>query len=261
MKIAAGVEYRGHTYSGWQKQTHSPSIQEQVESALSSVANQPVAVTCAGRTDAGVHALNQVIHFETDALREDRAWVFGGNTYLPGDIALTWARAVAADFHARYRALSRLYQYIILNRPARPALNTHHVAWEPRALDPEKMSQAALSLTGEHDFTSYRAKSCQATSPIREIKKIAVRREGEYIYILIEANAFLHHMVRNIAGVLMAIGMGRQKVGWEMEVLKAKDRAHGGVTAAASGLYLLDVNYPEKYGIPKARQSPVFEWV
>ena len=250
MKIAAIVEYDGSNYSGWQRQKHSVSVQEHVEAALSAVADHPLAVTCAGRTDAGVHALNQVIHFETDATRDAHSWVLGANSGLPGDISLTWAKPVHEGFHARYSATSRIYKYVILNRPARPGLGRGHVTWECRRLDCDRMSRAALSLIGEHDFTSYRATACQAKNPVRTVLNLAVERKNEYVIIMVEANAFLHHMVRNIAGVLMGIGMGRHEVGWELDVLNARSRDCGGVTAAADGLYLTGVNYPEEYGIP-----------
>ena len=250
MKIAAGVEYDGSHYSGWQIQKHSPSVQERVEAALSAVADHKVAVTCAGRTDAGVHALSQVVHFESGADRDTHSWVLGANTHLPVDISLTWAKLVQVDFHARYSAMSRVYKYIILNRPARPGLGHGYVTWECRPLDAGRMSEAATSLVGEHDFTSYRATSCQAKSPVRNVLHLNIKRENDYVIIVVEANAFLHHMVRNIAGVLMAIGMGKQAPGWELEVLAAKSRDCGGVTAAPDGLYLAGVNYPEKYAIP-----------
>ena len=250
MKIAAGVEYDGSRYSGWQIQKHSTSVQARVEAALSAVADHTVAVTCAGRTDAGVHALNQVVHFESGAERDTHSWVLGANTHLPGDISLTWAKPVQADFHARYSATSRIYRYIILNRPARPGLGHGYVTWECRRLDAGKMSEAAASLVGEHDFTSYRAAACQAKTPVRNVLSLTVKRENDYVIIVVEANAFLHHMVRNIAGVLMAIGMGKHAVGWELDVLEARSRDCGGVTAAPDGLYLAAVNYPEKYGIP-----------
>ena len=250
MKIAAVVEYDGSHYCGWQRQKHSVSVQAHVEAALSAVADRPLAVTCAGRTDAGVHALNQVIHFETDVVRDAHSWVLGANSHLPGDISLTWASPVHGDFHARYSATSRSYKYVILNRPARPGPARGQVTWECRRLDSDRMSRAAASLLGEHDFTSYRAKSCQAKTPVRDVLNLVVRRQNEFVIIVIEANGFLHHMVRNIAGVLMGIGMGKHEVGWELEVLHAKNRECGGVTAAADGLYLTGVKYPEQYGIP-----------
>ncbi|MBF8268602.1 MAG: tRNA pseudouridine synthase A [Gammaproteobacteria bacterium] len=251
MKIAAVLEYCGSRYSGWQYQHHTTSIQQHVESALTRVADHEVRVHCAGRTDAGVHALNQVIHFETDSVRPVHAWVAGSNTYLPADISLLWVQPIADDFHARYSALRRSYRYIILNRPTRPGLNRDLVSWEHWPLDVDLMRVAASDLIGEHDFTSFRAAGCQAKVPIREVQKLEVFRSGEYVVIEITANAFLQHMVRNIAGVLMAIGSGKQAIDWVRQILEARDRTKGGVTAPASGLYLTRVEYPETYGIPK----------
>ncbi len=259
MKISAGVEYHGSQYAGWQRQQHSASVQERVEDALAAVADHPVRVTCAGRTDAGVHALGQVIHFETEAARQSHSWVLGANTQLPGDISIIWAQPAAADFHARYSALSRSYRYLILNRPARPGLHHLRVAWECRRLDADRMSRAAAALVGEHDFTSYRAASCQAHTAVRKVTTLDVRRCGEFIIIFIEANAFLHHMVRNIVGVLMSIGLRRQEVGWAQDVLAARDRACGGVTAAPHGLYLAEVKYPAEYAVPVRRTAPLAE--
>lgn len=251
MKIAAVIEYRGSRYSGWQNQKHASSIQQHVETALSKIADHDVRVHCAGRTDAGVHALHQVVHFETTALRPPHAWVMGSNTYLSDDVCILWAQQVDDDFHARYSAVRRSYRYIIHNRPVRPALNPDLVTWEYQPLDADRMGRAAAGLIGEHDFSSYRAAGCQAKAPVREVHKLTVFRRGEYIVIDIAANAFLQHMVRNITGVLMAIGAGRADPGWAQQVLAARDRTRGGVTAPANGLYLARVDYPEKYQIPK----------
>src|SRR3990172_1539802 len=251
MKIAAVIEYRGSRYSGWQHQQHATSIQQLVEAALARVADHEVRVHCAGRTDTGVHALNQVIHFETNSVRPVNAWVAGSNTYLSDDISLLWAQPIADDFHARYSALRRSYRYIILNRPMRPGLICDVVAWEHRPLDVNPMHRAASDLIGEHDFSSYRAAGCQAKVPVREVQKLEVFRSGEYVVIEITANAFLQHMVRNIAGVLMAIGSGKQDIDWARQILDARDRTKGGVTAPANGLYLTRVEYPEAYGIPE----------
>ena len=250
MKIAAVIEYRGSQFSGWQNQKHASSIQQHVETALARIADHEIRVHCAGRTDAGVHALNQVIHFETTAMRPPRAWIAGSNTYLSDDVCILWAQQVADDFHARYSAVCRSYRYVILNRPARPALNPDLVTWEYQPLDANRMGQAAACLIGEHDFTSYRAAGCQAQVPIREVQQLSVFRNGEYVVIDITANAFLQHMVRNIAGVLIAIGAGRENTEWAQQVLAARDRTRGGVTAPANGLYLTRVGYPEKYQIP-----------
>lgn len=250
MKIALGIEYAGCHYLGWQKQDISPTIQEVLETALSEIANDDIKVICAGRTDTGVHALQQVVHFETNAERDYEAWLLGTNTRLPNDIAVTWALNVDGDFHARFSAESRTYQYLILNRRARPAVFNGLVTWEKQKLDYESMKQASRSLIGEHDFTSFRASACQAKSPIRTIEKLEINQIGGWYLITISANAFLHHMVRNISGVLMAIGKGKKEIDWAAEVLAAKDRKAGGVTAPPDGLYLTNIKYPAKYIIP-----------
>lgn len=250
MKIALGLEYCGTAYSGWQRQRHTGSIQQYVEEALSHIADDTVTVQCAGRTDAGVHAWHQVIHFESEVCREMHSWVLGGNVNLPSDISLLWAKNVSDEFNARFSATGRSYQYIILNRRARPGTIHGYVTWEPRPLDELLMQQAAVSLLGEHDFTSFRAIECQARSPVREVRRLEITRSGEYVIIDIEANAFLHHMVRNITGVLMAIGTGKMPVTWAQEVLAAKDRSLGGVTVPATGLYLKEVHYPAHFNIP-----------
>lgn len=257
MKIAAGIEYCGSRYSGWQRQKHSPGIQQYVEEALSSVADRQIHVQCAGRTDTGVHALHQVIHFETEVNRAPRSWVFGANANLDPDITLLWALPVSGDFHARYSASGRRYRYLILNRPTRPGVNNGFTAWEYRALDVELMAAAAGFLVGEHDFTSFRGRGCQSRSPVREVRRLEVSRVGEYIVIDIHANAFLMHMVRNIVGVLTAVGMGRQEPGWVQAVLAARDREQGGVTAPPQGLYLMEIDYPDSYGIPR-RSTPAW---
>ncbi len=251
MKIALGLEYCGTQYSGWQRQKHTHSIQACVEGALSSVADETIQVHCAGRTDAGVHALHQVIHFETKAERDMRGWVMGSNVHLPSDISVLWAQPASEDFHARYSALSRTYRYLILNRPlARPGLNQYRVTWEYRLLDLDRMQRAAQCLIGEHDFSSFRAVECQSNSPMRNVMRLEICRNQDQVTIEIEANAFLHHMVRNIAGVLMDIGAGKAPVTWTTELLELRDRKLGGVTAAPHGLYLVQVNYPERYSIP-----------
>ena len=252
MKIAIGMEYCGTGIHGWQKQKQTPTVQDCVERALSSVANHPVQVYCAGRTDAGVHALQQVIHFETPAQRELHAWVLGGNISLPNSISLLWAREMDDDFHARFSATGRTYRYVILNRRARPGILHGQVSWEARPLDVERMREASKVFLGTHDFSAYRAIHCQAKSPVREVRRLDIVQKGEFIVIDIEANAFLHHMVRNIAGVLMAIGMGQEQPIWAKQVLEARDRTVGGVTATPDGLYLINVEYPEHFEIPKA---------
>ncbi len=250
IRIAAGVEYCGLGFLGWQSQSHGPTVQAAVESALSRVADAPIHVQCAGRTDAGVHALAQVIHFDTPVMRTPRAWMLGGNVHLPPAVAITWAREVATGFHARFTALERTYRYVILNRSARPGLLAGRVTWECRDLNEQRMRAASGSLVGEHDFSAYRAVNCQARNPVRTVSRLDVQRHGEFIVLDIRANAFLHHMVRNIAGVLMTIGMGTKPESWAGEVLHTRDRRLGGVTADAGGLYLAGVRYPDEFGIP-----------
>ncbi|MEM6998407.1 MAG: tRNA pseudouridine(38-40) synthase TruA [Pseudomonadota bacterium] len=250
MKIALGIEYAGCHYFGWQKQDISPTIQEVLETALSEIANEEINVVCAGRTDTGVHALQQVVHFETTAERDYEAWLLGTNTRLPNDIAVIWALNVDDEFHARFSAESRTYQYLILNRRARPAVLNSLVTWENQKLDFHRMKQASQCLIGEHDFTSFRASACQAKSPIRTIEKFEIKQIDDWYMLTIRANAFLHHMVRNIAGVLMMIGKGKKEIDWAAEVLATKDRTAGGVTAPPHGLYLANIKYPEKYIIP-----------
>ena len=249
VRIALGVEYDGSRFCGWQIQPRARTVQACIEEALSRVADQPLRVHCAGRTDTGVHALGQVVHIETDARREARSWVFGANSNLPSDVCVLWARGARADFHARFSAIARRYRYLILNRPARSGLWASKITWERRQLDAERMSAAALCLRGEHDFSAFRSPGCQAKTPVRTIHRIEVRRSGPIVAIDIEANAFLHHMVRNIAGMLLAIGRGEAMIGWAREVLDGRDRTLGGVTAPPEGLYLMAVCYPETDGI------------
>jgi tRNA pseudouridine38-40 synthase len=248
---AAGIEYLGAAYSGWQAQHHSPSVQRSVEQALSAVADQPVGVIAAGRTDAGVHAFQQVIHFDCDRDRNDHAWLLGANTHLPDDIGLRWVRAVPQDFDARRRATARRYRYVILNSRARPALLAGRAGWMPVPLDETRMHRAAQDLLGEHDFSSFRDAECQSKSPMRNVHSLTVRRLGDFILLDIEANAFLHHMVRNITGVLTAVGQGRQSEAWVREVLEHRDRRRGGVTVEPDGLYFVGPVYPDHFGLPK----------
>ena len=252
---AVGLEYDGSSYAGWQTQESAPSIQAVVERALSTVADHPVTLTGAGRTDAGVHALQQVAHFDASAVRSARSWVYGANTQLPPDVAALWAVQVPETFHARYSASSRTYRYVILNRGTRPALGRNRVCWVHAPLDQDRMVQAASTLVGEHDYSAFRSSECQSRTPIRRVEAIDVRREGRYVIIEAHANAFLHHMVRNIAGVLIRIGLGEAEVGWAREVLEGRDRRLGGVTAPAGGLYLVAVSYPGEFGLPAAGDS------
>jgi len=260
MRIAAGIEYDGSKFCGWQLQKDAVrTVQGEVEAALGKVANHEVRVICAGRTDTGVHATGQVIHFETDAVRDERAWVFGANANLPKDIVLLWAKPVSDEFHARFSARRRSYRYVIFTREVRPTFLAGRVTWHYHELDTERMQQAGNLLLGEHDFSSYRAVACQAKSPVRTLHRLEVSRQGPFIFIDVEANGFLHHMVRNIAGVLMAIGESERPVVWSREVLEARDRSLGGVTAHPCGLYLTAVGYPEQFGIPQLSPlSPVW---
>ena len=251
MRIAAIVEYDGSNFSGWQRQDHARSVQGVVEDALSRVADEPIQVTVAGRTDAGVHGLAQVIHFDTSAARSEYSWVRGANSNLPADVALLWAAPVDDGFHARYSATGRHYHYVILNRPIRPTYLARRVTHEFRLLDVKPMQEAARHLVGEHDFTSFRAAECQAKSPVRELRALEITRHGELVHVRAHANAFLQHMVRNLAGVLMTIGAGEREPGWAREVLEARDRAAGGVTAAPDGLYLREIEYPDSFMIPR----------
>lgn len=251
MRVALGVQYDGSGFRGWQaQQPGTRTVQTALEQALAKVANHPVRVVCAGRTDAGVHGLGQVAHFDTTAVRSQRAWVLGGNAHLPLDVSLNWARETPEDFHARFSALARRYRYVILNRAQRSALWRQRAAWHYRPLDAERMHRAGQALIGEHDFSAFRAAECQARHPIRAVHAISVRRYGDSVVLDVQANAFLHHMVRNIAGVLMAIGAGDRPLEWAQQVLEQRDRTQAGVTAPAEGLYLLAVQYPERFGLP-----------
>lgn len=258
MRIALGIEYDGRAFCGWQFQDHSPSVQEVVEKALSKVADHFVRVTCAGRTDTGVHATEQVIHFDTEVTREPHQWVKGVNANLPNSVTILWAQEISDEFHARFKAFRRAYRYVIFSRKTRPSYLSGLVTWDYRTLDEQRMQEAANYLIGEHDFTSYRALGCQAHSPVRTLYQFNITRKGNFIFLDIEANAFLHHMVRNMAGVLMTIGAGEQNTVWAKEVLELKDRTLGGITAAPHGLYLVRVDYPEEFELPKITNLPSF---
>ena len=256
MRIALGVEYDGTGFSGWQIQEGSRTIQGCLEEALSKVADHQVRVVCAGRTDAGVHAMGQVVHFDTGAVRDPHAWVAGTNANLPKEIVVLWSQAVSDEFHARYSALGRSYRYVIFNRKVRPSFLAARVAWEYRPLEERRMMDAARYLVGQHDFSSFRDSACQAKNPVRHVMKLEVTRQGQFIFIDVVANAFLHHMVRNIAGVLMEIGAGKKEPLWAKEVLEAKNRTLGGVNAPPDGLYLMAVAYPGDFAIPHLPQTP-----
>lgn len=257
-KLALGIEYDGSRYSGWQRQQEVSSVQEKLENALAKVANHPVSVCCAGRTDAGVHGTGQVVHFETISARKDAAWTLGVNTHLPDDIAVRWVKSVADDFHARFSATARRYRYVIYNRRLRPAILRRGVTHFYHPLDVDKMQRAGQSLLGENDFTSFRAVQCQSRTPWRNLMHLNVSRFGAYVVVDIKANAFVHHMVRNIVGSLMEIGCGNRQESWMAELLAAKDRTLAAATARADGLYLVSVDYPEHYEIPRPPMGPLF---
>lgn len=257
-RIAAAVEYDGSSFCGWQRQTHSPSVQAEVEAALTSVANQPVTVACAGRTDTGVHGTNQIIHFDTSAERVPRNWLLGANANLPFSIRVHWVEEKPAQFHARFSATARTYRYLIANQPQRPAICHHGLAWEKRSLNESLMHQAAQQLLGEHDFSSFRAAGCQSRSPNRNVHAVNIWRQGTLVIVEITANAFLHHMVRNIIGSLLCVGRGDQPVDWLEALLQKKDRTQAPATAPANGLYLVGVNYPDNFEIPEFIPGPQF---
>lgn len=258
-RVAAAVEYLGSDYHGFQSQASGVrTVQQILEQALSAVADEPITLVCAGRTDAGVHATEQVIHFDTLAQRPEKAWVLGTRAKLPFDISLRWARPVPPEFHSRFSAGSRTYRYLISDRATYSGLTHKHITWSRKALDVEAMRQAAWALVGEHDFTSFRASQCQARSPVRHIDYLHIARRGELIVVEVKANAFLHHMVRNIVGVLMAIGSGEAPVSWMAQVLAARNRSAGGVTARPNGLYLVNVGYPPHFQLPEPTPGPLF---
>ncbi|WP_431026105.1 tRNA pseudouridine(38-40) synthase TruA [Halomonas sp. H5] len=255
-RLALGVEYDGSAYCGWQRLKHAASVQASLEEALSRVAAAPVKVLCSGRTDSGVHATRQVVHFDPPAPRSQKAWVFGVNANLPRDIAVRWVHPVPDDFHARFRALARRYRYVILNQPSRPVLERANVTWCRDPLDAEAMHRAAQVLVGEHDFSSFRAAGCQSKSPWRHLHFIEVHRHGPLVVIDVQGNAFLHHMIRNIAGALVAVGRGEQAETYLAELMTLKDRARGAVTAPACGLHFVDSLYDEAYGLPREPLGP-----
>jgi tRNA pseudouridine38-40 synthase len=249
-RVAAIVEYDGTDFAGWQSQVHSSSVQDAVEAAVGFVAGESVVVVCAGRTDAGVHATGQVVHFDTTAVRTSRAWVLGVNTRLPPSISLQWAGEVNGGFHARHVAVRRIYRYYILNRSARSALQRTRMAWIHEPLAAEVMHHAAQVLIGEHDFSAFRSIECQSKTPLRRIQRIEVSRRGDVVCLEIEANAYLHHMVRNIVGTLLKVQSAADPAAALFQVLQSRERRLAGMTAPAAGLYLWKVEYPAVYGIP-----------
>ena len=258
-RVACLIEYDGSHFNGWQSQPHPnvATVQQTLEAALTSVASNPVRVHCAGRTDTGVHGVGQVIHFDDPTGRSSKNWVYGTNAYLPSSVRVHWATPVAADFHARFSAQSRRYRYIIANTPIRPALLAGRVSWQRRPLNQALMHEAAQCLLGERDFSAFQAASCQSPTAMRNVQDVSVTRAGNLIAIDIQANAFLHHMVRNIAGSLMMVGSGRQAPEWITELLEGGDRTVAADTAPPDGLYLVAVEYPDSFGLPDSPQGPL----
>ncbi len=256
-RIAMSVEYNGVEFHGFQAQRSGvATVQQALEQALSRVADEPISLVCAGRTDAGVHGTNQVVHFDTLALRPTRAWTRGVRAHLPDGVSVRWALQVPGDFHARFSARSRTYRYVICNRETRPALMVDQLTWHRYPLDVALMQRAANYLLGEHDFSAFRASQCQARSPVRCIEAIDLVRRGELIVMEVRANAFLHHMVRNIVGALLPVGEGLQSPEWVAEVLASRSRCAGGVTAPPQGLYLVSVDYPSRFALPDSPPGP-----
>ncbi|MDM3871667.1 tRNA pseudouridine(38-40) synthase TruA [Porticoccus sp. W117] len=255
-RIAAVVEYDGSAFCGWQRQSHSPSVQAEVERALSKVAAEPITVACAGRTDTGVHGTNQVIHFDTLAQREARNWILGANANLPDSIRVHWASPVSPQFHARFSATARTYRYVISNQPYRPALGHSGLTWQRLPLDEKAMQQGANYLLGERDFSSFRGAGCQSKTPNRNMHYVDVWRQGELVIIELRANAFVLHMCRNIAGALIAVGAGEKKPEWIDELMAVRDRNQAGITAPPQGLYLVNVSYPAEFEFPQLPPGP-----
>ncbi|HEX6706414.1 MAG TPA: tRNA pseudouridine(38-40) synthase TruA [Albitalea sp.] len=259
MRLALGLSYRGQGYHGWQSQPDGHTVQDKVEAALASFADRAVSTVCAGRTDAGVHGLNQVVHIDVEVHREPFSWVRGTNRYLPRDIAVQWCQPVLADFHARNSARGRRYAYLLLESPVRPAIEAGAAGWTFRPLSIEAMHAAALLLLGEHDFSAFRSAECQAASPVKQLRAIDIHRRGAYWRFDFDASAFLHHMVRNIMGCLVAIGSGSRPPGWMAEVLASRDRSRAAPTFAPDGLYFVGPYYDAVHALPE--RTPAFDWL
>ena len=259
MRVALGIAYRGSAYSGWQSQPGGRTVQDHVDAAISTFAAAPLKSICAGRTDAGVHGLNQVVHFDTDVDRAADSWVRGTNRYLPGDIAVQWCRSVPASFHARASAIGRRYDYLLLESPVRPALESGLAGWTFRPLDGEAMRRAVHALVGAHDFSAFRSAECQALSPVKTMRDVAIQRRGAYWRFRFDADAFLHHMIRNIVGCLVAVGSGVRPVDWLGEVLDKRDRSLAAATFAPDGLYFVGPYYDAAHGIPD--RTAAMDWL
>lgn len=259
-RYALVVEYSGSDYQGFQRQASARrTVQGELERALSRVAAQTITLVCAGRTDAGVHATHQVVHFDSSAVRNERAWLEGTNTHLPDSIRVRHAQAVPAAFHARFSAQARTYLYVTQIDRVRSAFLPANVTWSRQELDMAAMQAAAQALVGEHDFTSFRASQCQAHSPVRRVDYVAFSRNGSCVIMRIKANAFLHHMVRNIMGSLFEVGRGNRPVTWMAELLSSRDRNLAAATAPANGLYFVGVDYPAEFGLPDGGRAGIFE--
>ena len=259
MRVALGIAYRGGAYSGWQSQPGGRTVQDHVDAAISAFAAVPLRSICAGRTDAGVHALNQVVHFDTEVDRTLDAWVRGTNRYLPSDIAVQWCRFVPTSFHSRATAIGRRYDYLLLESPVRPALESGLAGWTFRPLDGDAMVRAGRALLGQHDFTAFRSAECQALSPVKTMRVVEIERRGAYWRFGFDADAFLHHMIRNIVGCLVAVGSGARPVDWLVEVLDKRDRSLAAATFAPDGLYFMGPYYDAGHGIPD--RTAAMDWL
>lgn len=261
MRLALGISYNGQAYEGWQSQPSGRTVQDRLEAALAAFAAQdaPISTVCAGRTDAGVHGLMQVVHFDTDLHREEFSWIRGTNVFLPPDIAVQWARVVPDAFHARSSATARRYAYVLLESPVRPSVEAGRAGWVFKPLDGDAMREAAKLLLGEHDFSSFRASACQAKSPVKTLRRIEIARRGTYWRFEFEANAFLHHMIRNIMGCLIQVGQGLQAPAWISQVLQARSRDAAAPTFAPDGLYFLGPVYDAAWGLPG--RTAAYDWL
>jgi len=259
MRIALGLSYSGSAYEGWQSQLSGNTVQDQLEKALGKFAARPLRTLCAGRTDAGVHALMQVVHFDTSLQRDLLSWVRGTNAFLPRDIAVQWAREVPDGFHCRGSAISRRYAYVLLESPVRPSVEAGRVGWVYRPMDGQAIRSAIMHLLGEHDFSSFRAAQCQAKSPVKTIRRIEVSQRSNYWRFEFEANAFLHHMIRNIMGCLVAVGQGHQPPDWLAEVVAARNRDAAAPTFSPDGLYFLGPVYEDHHGLPT--RTAAYDWL
>ncbi|HSV53198.1 MAG TPA: tRNA pseudouridine(38-40) synthase TruA [Burkholderiaceae bacterium] len=259
MRLALGISYNGQAYEGWQSQLSGRTVQDKLETALSQFTAQPVSTICAGRTDAGVHGLMQVVHLDTELQRDTFSWIRGTNRFLPRDISVQWAQPVPDAFHSRASAIARRYAYVLLESPVRPSVESGRAGWVFRPLDAGAMQEAATLLLGEHDFTSFRASSCQAKTPVKTMQRIAISRRGAYWRFEFEATAFLHHMIRNIMGCLLVVGHGQQRPGWISDVLAARDRDAAAPTFSPDGLYFLGPMYEAKWGLPE--RTAAYDWL